>query len=507
MWSLDTWNTPPEEICGNKEYFFQWNLEIPEWIRLQMSRVTHESADERKMFVWKLVENFIRSNINISSDSDMLDDIIYSEVFRVMYTWVLESQFSLDSMSFEDSTIFQILYDSVKRFENEYPEEYQEYSQIWEYIIRFWEIRIDVRNYISVQPKVKQEDIDEVADISLDVLLWWFREGIYTREDVMDVLEWEEWFQENKNNWFSFSDALESFWLWEDLKRDINVILWRELNQTEERNLIDMMRYFLYVESSTGYNVSNYEWVSTAKWYYQYLTWNGKFKREVMEGGRWVRVGDWWANHQESESVRRVWGTNSYETALWHIPSIIIERRNVFSSEIEEIWNPQLQDPRELSADEQTILFLSDLINRPWASSHIPNMLEWDIEAVESLYRLHHTAPDDATELRMLLAARDIYGVEIEVYQSSEKWVVGIVLPGVNITSFFSGLIREINPNTGLSRAEIMSWLESLWNIPFQAGSKIEITRSQEDGVAYILRLNWNNYMQINADKSFVYFG
>ncbi len=367
-----------------------------------------------------------------------------------------------------------------------------------------WAPNISESPETLISPEDPREFFEDIDDVSYDRVLEWYYQWAYSHSDVMSYFEWDSWFQRDKNNGYSYWDALRDVGFSDSLQEDINTIFWRELSQTEVQNLLNMTRYVLYIESSWWYNVANYEWVSTAKWYFQYLTWNWVYLREIMQDGNWTQWGDWSWEHNESATVRRVWWTNSYETALTQIPESI-QMRNEFQTEIEKRWNQEIQDPRALSAENQTILFLSDLRERPWAESHITKMFQWDIEAVEELYRLHHTDTDASTELLMLLAGRDIYGKEIEVYTGTPgSEVQGLILPGTGQAEFFMNLIKIFNPNTSLSQSDVMNSLMKLWDISFPAGWRVGISRTTEEGIAYNLTLNGNDYLKIDNQWEFI---
>jgi len=63
----------------------------------------------------------------------------------------------------------------------------------------------------------------------------------------------------------------------------------------------------------------------------------------------------------------------------------------------------------------------------------------------------------------MLLAGRDIYGKEIEVYTGTPgSEVQGLILPGTGQAEFFMNLIKIFNPNTSLSQSDVMNSLMKL---------------------------------------------
>lgn len=155
-----------------------------------------------------------------------------------------------------------------------------------------------------------------------------FEKGYISREIAWNTLEWENGFQEDKNEALSLWDALDIFGFSKDFQEKLNIIFWRELDAEELQKLKKMIQFFLFIESNGkytetiwGYNVKNYAGVSSAEGYFQYLTQNGWYNIEEYVNG--VRQPKWkWDPevHKESKKVRKYRWTNSYETALQALP-------------------------------------------------------------------------------------------------------------------------------------------------------------------------------------------
>lgn len=279
-----------------------------------------------------------------------------------------------------------------------------------------WEIEQYLRNGIAVENFEWHITREEVVDF--------YHEGILTHEQVWWFLEWEEGFQEEKNDAFSLSDALSTFWFSQTLLARIQILFWRELNEQEWENLNLMIQFFLFIESNgrntttTGwYNVENYAGVSSAEWYFQYLTQNGGWVRQIydteQENPLWVTSRPWrqWDSEvtEWNLRVRRFWWNNSYERALNSIPNEIVIWSWVFQRELEKIWNPDIQSPMSLSAEDQIILFLSDLCNRRWGRECFEDIISGDRNAIVRLYvEEHHTNVDDATKALVTLAGQRV---------------------------------------------------------------------------------------------------
>lgn len=444
-------------------------------------------------YTW-LIDCFIES-LNISSPSESFTDSLEFYMKQIIQQ---EWKF-LNSISQED--IFEYIDNALDILIIVDPSEYiYLYNNNADANVVFNWLHIDFHNSI------------DISKFSVGEIKALFEESLITWREAIAILEWDEGFQLDKNiiidknwteRWYTLWDALQDFWLWDKLQADIEMIFWRELNQEEIQNITDMIRYFMYVESSGWYNVSNYEWVSTAKWYFQYLTWNWKFLREVRDSDwNWSKWWDWSSEHVASDNVRRVWWTNSYETALLNLP-LEIREREVFEWEIQKIWNQDIQDPRMLSSDEQITLFLSDLSDRPLSSALLEQMLAWDVSVVDDLYRLHHTNTDSNTEWLMLLAGEYIYDIEIQIYTVEWNWITGRIMPWDSITQFFTDLIKEFNPSTSLTASDIMTSLSAIPNVKFPWWGRINISRTSEEWYAYILELNGEPYMKVDNDWNF----
>lgn len=477
----------------------------------------------------------IDSGLDITLPAELAQDISDEAYDGLIDCFVESLNISSPSESFTDSLKFYLkqIFEQEWRYLTNISQE-----DIFEYIDNALEILIIVNpsEYIKLHNNNGDANVIfnwlhidfyssiDTSKFSVDEMKALFLEWIIWGEEVISILEWEEWFQEDKNiiidkNWaergYTLWDALEDFWFSDQLLWDAELILWRELNKSETQNLTQMIRYFMYIESSGWYNVSNYEWISSAKWYFQYLTKNGKYLREVRDSDwNWSKWWDWSLEHVASDDVRRVWWTNSYETALKNLPPEIRERQ-VFQWEIDKIWDTELQsiqerldlqdlqDPRKLSSSEQTTLFLSDLSNRAWSSALLQKMLAWDITVVDDLYRLHHTNTDSDTESLMLLAWEYIYDTEIQIYSVEWNWITGRIMPWDSITQFFTDLIREFYPATSLTSSAIMSSLSEIPNVKFPWGWKVNISRSTEEWYAYVLELNGDSYMKVDNDWNF----
>jgi hypothetical protein len=316
------------------------------------------------------------------------------------------------------------------------PEELEQLNYNFRFSTTSWEYEFSFHDIFIPQDSYELWEIREyiLNWIDLSNFIWhlWPREieGFYnewmlSHEQAWWFLEWEEGFQEDKNDAFSLSDALSTLWFSHTLLARINILFWRELNEQELENLNLMIRFFLFIESngrnistSGWYNVENYAWASSAEWYFQYLTQNGWWLRQTRDvrwwsNAPWNTSGSWWNWHAEVDTwnirVRRFWWYNSYERALNSIPNEIVAGSQVFQWEREKIWNPDAQNPMSLSADDQIILFLSDLCNRRWGRECFEDIIWGDRNAIVRLYvEEHHTNVDEATMALVTLAGQRV---------------------------------------------------------------------------------------------------
>lgn len=472
-------------------------------------------------FSCNIPDNTFSGLDNIVLPEGLKDDVISETEFQLMDCFIdslgisSASEFVTDAVEF---SIKQLWLQEFRSIQDPDSEVIHEYLLTWLDILKDVNLREYTRlyndnsqSYIVINGvSINFHNSLSLNDIWIENMTLLFDEGLLSIQQVYEILEWDEWFQEDENDGFSLWDAIVTFGISPDLERDIRIILerdvWVELDSTEYNNLINMLRYFLYIESSGWYNVANYEWISSAQWYFQYLTRNGRFLREELIWQEWHNAGRWQSDYEETSHVRRVWGNSSFETGLLRIPGTVIESRPDLQNQLALRWLPEYQNIMSLRAEDQIILFLSDLIERPWVNrEHIMRMLRWDVEAVEELYRLHHTNTDNETEVRMLFAAQEIYGREIHEYTREWDSVRWIILPWVNMTWFFHSLISELNPNTWLSHDDVMQSLTQIENIRFQAWWTISISRSQEEWYAYIMRHNDRDYMKVSDEWDFIY--
>ena len=453
---------------GNKEIGDKFHLvlqKIQNWESLESTREEIEAlidgeldrlADTINPFSERSVRDIVERNINISGtigetwwESEVWEKflkaftIAYINVIgkeSASYDWEslqcdeghiigilswIKSKFSLDEVwelgkiSFT-TAFWEVTYalNDVLEYKESYTEEeileaLQKKQTSYEFAAKYIEVSKLLDLYItwflpqkkdSFQKFVQKPEV--LSQLSFSQVIDLFQNDYISREIAWNTLEWSDGFQENKNEAFSLSDAIDIFGFSQDFEKKLSLIFWRKLDETELLNLKKMIQFFLFIESNGnyhqttgGYNVANYAGVSSAEGYLQYLTQNGWYLRQVYDN-----ENDVWRNsdREVDESkirVRRFRWNNSYETALQSLPQEILTSDEVFYQEFQKIGHPKLQSPMKLSAERQMILFLADIYNKgkeKWLDIDqilFKNIWELnDIFDITSLYsKIHHT--------------------------------------------------------------------------------------------------------------------
>ncbi len=261
-------------------------------------------------------------------------------------------------------------------------------------------------------PQFLKDNIPSGNKKSFEIVRLLYAKNILNREQSYQILEGKLWLQ---RWWVTLTEMIKVFWLHHDFMTSFEAILWMKIHASMEVNLKKLFTYFLFMESSWGFNVSNYEEESSAEWYFQYLAWNGKKWKEVLnpDTQKFEVYNSQNKNHitwvkENSKRLRTIWKPSSFDTALMSIPESI---KNTFSGihkNLQFIWNPQKQSLLLLNSSEQMILFFADIVKKD--SERVKNIIfngrNWDIP---SLYaEVHHTNPDEATKSKMKLAWAEI---------------------------------------------------------------------------------------------------
>lgn len=366
-------------------------LNIQWWIRWLLDSVIILNEDNN-LFLNDLTLYFLDNNISISIDEEWNLEISNDELNSLLDTFTkanIQNPILPDSIELNTSNwLFTYKFENKKIYFKElYSDKKLEQSLLdslsWE--IPNQQIRlIDEKYWINIQWLSFIEKLNTYID-----------EWIYTHEDIII-------FHENKNistelllkfleqdENFNLLEYLENYPLPEsikdfslnyvrnNLKLDDSVVSDEEILA----NIHTFIITFLHIESSWR-NIANVAWVSSAKWYYQFLTDNGE------KDEKWNRLG------------------SSFQTAVKRT------KRNLDDNKFAELFGdinlhkPTNADPRDLSAETQTLLFLNDIIengkkiNGNWVDEFMKLILkESNVWALWKIYKvLHHTNPDKATK-------------------------------------------------------------------------------------------------------------
>lgn len=211
--------------------------------------------------------------------------------------------------------------------------------------------------------------------------------------------------EELKQNWvpekviIELDNLIEKFIL--DMAfTDNKVIISREMYLKEKDNIynnfLQLILTFIHVESD-WINQSNKKW-SWAEWFLQYKT------------------NNWWSKWENIDEERKNFQFNSFDTALrrayhfqaWEKPTTSLKLKNNPNVDkwIIEAYNKK-KNPKELTWDEQILLYLYDTFmntweytnekwNKIWTSELFAKALLWDKESMKILYTIfHHTNTKD----------------------------------------------------------------------------------------------------------------
>jgi hypothetical protein len=184
---------------------------------------------------------------------------------------------------------------------------------------------------------------------------------------------------------FGLTEWVQKLWL--NYVRNTLKISVDELSDKEILTNLEIFTVvFLHIESSWR-NISNVWWVSSAEWYFQFLTDNGKYN----EKKEWLNSSfQTWLTRTRRKYINEMNNEVEFNSRFW--------KENKLSAD--------KQDPKNLSAENQTILFLSD-ITAKWRSIWKVDIWEFmkliftesNSWALWRIYKvLHHTDPDVKTK-------------------------------------------------------------------------------------------------------------
>lgn len=387
-----------EDICGMNwvSNFNKRNLDIPEWIRFHISQINSESSKSQWALKDEIINNFIRSSISVSSWNIKLDNYIYLEIFTLLQDGLIESRGTLKDIDFSDYVLRDILTNALVLFSTDYSTQYKQYYDSGLHIITFGDIYIDISWLLD--HTVKKEDILQAQHRPEHLI-----------NSVFQDIEWENWFQKEKNWGVTLSDAYGEYWFPEDLKKWIEIFFkekyWEDfvLKTSWEQQIKKLIRFVLEVESHGWYNIVLDDRVRTS-WYYQFQVNDWKIWKEIYDfRSKTFREIDWgWKKNdkevkivtwENKQWIRKVHKKSSYELWLSSLPESILERFWWLREQTQYIGEHQVQQPETLSSTEQTILFLSNIYTKgnDISKELFSKILDWDDIAIIEIYReIHH---------------------------------------------------------------------------------------------------------------------
>lgn len=198
--------------------------------------------------------------------------------------------------------------------------------------------------------------------------------------NILSIAEKQWW----KN--FNYLDFLNSFWLpwelttiWFWLTENIWIKITPKNKHKIRHNLTWFIKFILKLESDWK-NISNFN-NSWAEWYFQF------------------KNNNWWKKSS--------WKYNSFETWLrrlnyYYTWSFSISKKS--PDWIQSSWkNSRKIDIKQLSAKQQTELFLADIFSRKDLKAHLENvLLNWNYWSMKKIYKIaHHTDVKWVTAVRL----------------------------------------------------------------------------------------------------------
>lgn len=263
-------NTMNEVDCWNNISFHDGILTIPEGLQNQISQIHAETSELQKEYLRNVINNYIRSNIPISSWNEILDRLIGNEIFMVLITWINESHFTLESIDIMEGR-WEIFRVAIQKFHDNFPEQYEIYLNTWNHQILFWNQRYPWEPFLTSMSSqwVEETTIEEVNFwTEVENILWI---AIHGREDVnsVEVLGKID-FLLSSNSDFTHTDAeklltdaftlafeREMQWIMQEQMIYMweNYDTWREafsqrLTQISDRHLQEMLLFLPFVESN-----------------------------------------------------------------------------------------------------------------------------------------------------------------------------------------------------------------------------------------------------------------
>lgn len=367
------------------------NINIQWWIRWMLDWIISLNK-QNKEFIDKLSLFILNNNIDLFDENQKIT-ITVKDFHKVLDSFTkdnVKNDFLPSSIEFEINN-------------NIVTYNFEEKIQYFKEILNRGFLHNAIVDSISNKSDSKQNqaiyenyNIDVAQLSGLSLLNRYVENKIISQEEIF--MFHEEWkistqlllnYLEQLNN-FNYLEYLEDFPLPESIQK-FSIDYVRNTLNIDDIDLPDAEIYknmhlfvltFLHIESS-GRNIANQEWISSAKWYFQFLTDNWVMDKNT---NRWNGSSFQTAINR----ARRCLSQDDFSQRFWWI----------------ETNKPTDVDPRNLSAENQTLLFLCDVtqngkkINNKSVSEYMKLILtESNTWALAKVYNvLHHTNPDKKTK-------------------------------------------------------------------------------------------------------------
>jgi hypothetical protein len=375
MFMAETFETPLDsELCWNDIWFQDGVLDIPEGIQMQLSHIHSETTEAHREHLRSILDNYIRSTIDISSGNEILDTLIVDEILKNMLIGMHESRYSLNTIDLQEGRdIF--LRSALERFSREFPEEYVLYDVIWNFEIIFWDERVSLENYLLPEASLWEQD-REASLAPISSFIPPLRPNFHPEYIKASREYWHNQYETLQGD--GFSPSMRNF-----LQQDfIPRLLWEDVLVTEEHmeRIQKFLCFLIDIETSWGTQLIN--GVSTATGYTQTLN--------------------------ESEADRETGRYNSIDTRLrtavmfynnWDITRGSRNGTlNIPDSLPRAQWIWDLWEYNSVARNMNTFSFESELrLTLIYLASQNPDamlsLLHWEneSESAQLLYHTHHT--------------------------------------------------------------------------------------------------------------------
>lgn len=321
----------------------------------------------------------------------------------------------------------------------------QQEKELWDFIVdKFWDRYMDEWEWQAIFDKieslkkwVKQETKTHLKNIKKEIVKSQKKEAPKTQIQNIDVSTLENLKPAERMKQlevFLDSGMFDSYLSavisklegkvipleWKKTTFDRDYIM--EHNHELKENLKKLVLMIIHME--TDGNIFAVNPTTWASWLGQWLTWNGKYKKEYMYNGRYRQNKI--AGRKPSKIINRR-RTNSLETRLKNIKN---SYNNDTIAALDFIPNtfskPSHLHPSDLSIDEQIKLIILDLgshnkkVRGKGIQDYLGTALLGSSWASKKIYEIfHHTAPDKSTKIRISKITPQYTGDLIALYKKN----------------------------------------------------------------------------------------